>query len=279
MPDPSNVSYPLPFESATVMSPLIDISVDGHVHTRLCNHATGEMEEYVEMAVQRGLATIIFLEHLEAEILYHPRSWLEKAEFDAYFQEGARLKERYRGSIDVRLGVEAGYNREALPVLRDKLAQYPWDRIGLSCHFHRHDTTHLNLLSRRQESLARLAALGVDRVVTDYLDSLIEAVGVLDCNVLCHLDAVLRHYPGIRFTADHRQQIELLLDSMQAKGVALEINTSGFAYRGFPFPASWIIQGALARGIPLYAGSDAHQPGEVGRYFDQLPAYLEEIQD
>ena len=30
------------------MPPIIDIREDGHVHTRLCNHAIGEMEEYVE---------------------------------------------------------------------------------------------------------------------------------------------------------------------------------------------------------------------------------------
>ncbi len=50
------------------MTPLIDVSFDGHVHTRLCNHAVGEMAEYVEQAVQRGLTTIVFLEHLETAI-------------------------------------------------------------------------------------------------------------------------------------------------------------------------------------------------------------------
>ena len=31
---------------------------------------------------------------------------------------------------------------------------------------------------------------------------------------------------------------------------------------------------AVERGIPLSAGSDAHRPEDVGRYFDRLPAYL-----
>jgi histidinol-phosphatase (PHP family) len=256
---------------------LIDTTTDGHVHTRLCNHAEGEMEEYVEKAVQRGLTTIIFLEHLETGIQYHSRSWLEKDEFDYYFQEGLRLKQRYRGTINVQLGVEVGYNPAAVITLREKLAQYPWDRIGLSCHFHYHNGVHLNLLSRNQESLKRLGALGIDRIVTDYFNALIEAIEIIDCDVLCHLDAVLRHYPGIGFTEDHRRQIEKLLDGMKKKGVALEINTSGFDYRGAPFPAPWIIKNALERGLRLYAGSDAHQPADVGRYFDQLPEYLQTI--
>jgi hypothetical protein len=37
------------------MTPLIDITVAGHVHTRLCNHAVGEMGEYVGMDIQHGL--------------------------------------------------------------------------------------------------------------------------------------------------------------------------------------------------------------------------------
>ncbi len=259
------------------MQPLIDVTTDGHVHTRLCNHATGEMEEYVEKAVQRGLATITFLEHLEAEICYQPRSWLEKEDFDFYFQEGNRLKEQYRGVINVRLGVETGYNPEAVSSLRKKLAQYRWERIGLSCHFYRHGTLHFNLLSRRPETLEQMARIGIDQIVTAYFNALIEAVQEINCDVLCHLDAVLRHYPGIALNAEHRRQIETLLDRMQEKGVALEINTSGFDYRGFPFPAPWIITEAMKRGIPLSAGSDAHQPDAVGRYFNQLPEYLEKI--
>lgn len=256
------------------MTSFIDTSVDGHVHTRLCHHAVGEMEEYVEVAIQRGLATLIFLEHLETDIRYKPRSWLNDEDFAFYFEEGERLKQRYQGRIDVRLGMEVGVNSLALPAIRQRLAHYPVERVGLSCHFYSHGDLHLNLLSRRRQSLDLLAEIGADAVVDAYFDALIEAVALLDCDVLCHLDAVLRHLPGIQFNAYHRRQILALLDGMQARGVALEINTSGFDYRGSAFPAPWIVAEAMQRGIPLQAGSDAHQPSEVGRHFERLPDYL-----
>jgi len=259
------------------MTSLIDTTVDGHVHTRLCNHAIGEMEEYVEKAVQRGLGTIIFLEHLETDIRYQPRSWLDEEDFSYYFKEGARLKQCYQGRIEVRLGMEVGFNPAARETIKQRLAQYPVERVGLSCHFYRHGDAHLNLLSRRRQSLDLLASIGPDTVITSYFEALIEAVASMDCDVLCHLDAVLRHLPGIRFNEEHQRQILLLLDGMQAKGVALEINTSGFDYRGAAFPAPWIISEALQRGIPLLAGSDAHRPSEVARHFEQLPHYLAEI--
>lgn len=257
------------------MAPLIDTSIDGHVHTRLCKHAVGEMEQYVEQAVQRGLATIVFLEHLETAIEYQPSCWLDDEDFAYYYAEGARLKHRYQGVINIRLGVEMGFNPAAVESIRQRLARYPIERVGLSCHFHRHGEHHLNLLSRRRQSLDRLAAIGADAVITAYFETLIEAVATVDCDVLCHLDAVLRHLPGVTFTENHRHQIRHLLDQMQARGVALEINTSGFDYRGSAFPAPWIITEAITRGISLQAGSDAHHPSEVGRYFEQLPQYLE----
>jgi histidinol-phosphatase (PHP family) len=235
------------------------------------------MEEYVEKAVQRGLGTIIFLEHLETDIRYQPRSWLDEEDFSFYFKEGARLKQCYQGRIDVQLGMEVGFNPAARETIQQRLAQYPVERVGLSCHFYRHGDAHLNLLSRRRQSLDLLAAIGPDIVITTYFETLIEAVSSLDCDVLCHLDAVLRHLPDIRLNEEHQHQILQLLDAMQVKGVALEINTSGFDYRGTAFPSPWIITEALQRGITLQAGSDAHRPPEVARHFDQLPSYLDKI--
>jgi histidinol-phosphatase (PHP family) len=259
------------------MFSLIDTTFDGHVHTRLCHHAVGEMEDYVEQAVARGLHTICFLEHLETEIAYQPPCWLEDEDFAYYFSEGQRLKTLYRDRIDIRLGVEMGFNPLAVDSIHQRLARFPIERIGLSCHFHLHQGQHLNLLSRRRHSLDRLAALGMDAVIDTYFSTLSTALDTLDCDVLCHLDAVLRHLPGITFSDEHKSQISNLLDQLKDKGVALEINTSGFDYRGSAFPAPWIITEALKRGIPLQAGSDAHAPHEVGRHFKQLPNYLQQL--
>lgn len=256
------------------MTQLIDIREDGHVHTRLCNHAVGEMEEYVEQAIRRGLTRLVFLEHLETDIRYQPNSWLSDQDFALYFREGERLKQRYHGVIDIRLGAETGFNPEAAATIRQRLAGYPFERVGVSCHFHRHGDVHLNLLTRRQPGLDLFAAIGADAVITAYFNSLIEAVATLDGDVLCHLDAALRHLPGIRFNDSHMRQIEELLDGLRAKNMALEINSSGFDHRGVPFPASWIVASALRRGIPLRAGSDAHRPFDVGRHFERLPDFL-----
>lgn len=254
----------------------IDILRDCHVHTRLCNHATGEMEEYVIAAIDRGLREIVFLEHLEAGINYFERTWLSEEAFDYYFKEGDRLRSKYADRIQIGTGVELGYNPEHHSELLAKATARPWDRIGISCHFLQMPDTglHLNLLSRKRKNIALAQQFGPARLLKIYFDTLIEAVRKLPGTVLCHLDAALRYVPGLVFNDTHFQQIDVLLAAVKEKDMALEINTSGFAIRKEPFPARKILAIALKYDIPLQAGSDAHRPEDVGRFFENLPDYI-----
>lgn len=251
---------------------LPDLSLDGHVHTKLCNHAVGEMEEYVNSALAKNLHTIIFLEHLEVGIESPERTWLTETDFEYYFQEGCRLQEKYASSINIKLGVETGYNAVEIPRLREVLHAYPWDHRGLSHHFY-HDPLkgHINMVSRRPENISALEQIGPDKVLQSYFSGLARGVEELEIDVLCHLDAVLRHYPGLTLRQEHWKMIEKLLEVLATNHVALEINTSGFPIRGEPFPQPRIIESALRKNIRLIAGSDAHKPEQIARYFERLP--------
>lgn len=250
---------------------LIDTATDGHVHTRLCKHARGEMEEYVTSAINKNLRQLIFLEHLEEGISYFESTWLTDEDFAEYFREGRRLQGKYRGVIDIGLGVEVGYNPHRYPEILTRLAAHPWDRIGVSYHFFAQESRHLNMVSRQQVNLEALQAAGPEQVISTYFRTLREAVIQLPGTVLCHLDAVLRHLPGIRFTDEHYFLIGQLLDAVAEKKMAVEVNTSGYTIRNEQFPTVALLKETIARSIPLVAGSDAHRPKEVARYFERLP--------
>jgi histidinol-phosphatase (PHP family) len=255
----------------------IDLLLDGHIHTRLCNHAVGEMEEYVMAAMDKGLETIIFLEHLEKETFYFERTWLTDADFTYYFSEGKRLQEKYHGRLTIKLGVEIGFNPLAIDELREKIARYPWEHIGLSYHYYFTGKQHLNMVSRRRENLDMLAAIGTEKVITEYFSGLILALESLECDTICHLDAVMRHYPGLSFNTSHMRQIDKILEMISRKNMRLEINTSGFALRDEPYPGRDILKKAVEYEIPFQAGSDAHHPEQVGRYFERLPGLLAQL--
>jgi len=248
----------------------VDIPGDHHIHTRYCNHAKGEMEEYVLSAINKGLSAMTFLEHLESGIAYSHQTWLTPELFTKYFREGHRLQQRYADKIRIRLGVEVGYNPEAPAQLQKLIASFPFEHIGLSYHFIRRGDRHLNLLSSRKENINALLEAGTEALLNDYFQGLINACKEIPCDKVCHLDAALRHLSEICFTTHHLELINKLLQTMQRLNIALEINTAGFDIRSSPYPSYTIINQALSLDIPLIAGSDAHHPDQVARHFDLL---------
>jgi len=249
----------------------IDITTDGHVHTRLCHHAKGEMEEYVQAGIAVNLQKIVFLEHYETGVRYFETTWLTEEEFDYYHEEGRRLSDKYQGIIEVGTGVEVGANPDHLPETVDFLKKFTWDRIGLSYHYLKTDNDHVNVVSRRPASIALMEKIGVENVAATYFDGLKKALDVVPADVVCHLDAVMRHCSSFSFSEDHFARMGEILALMREKNVALEVNTSGFALRDEPFPSIRLLKEAQQMGVRLVAGSDAHRPEHVGRYFDRLP--------
>lgn len=236
----------------------------------------GTMEEYVLAGIRRNLHTICFLEHLETNILGYDRIWLTDREFDLYRDEGERLKARYKDAINIRLGVEAGFNPECPETIRRRLGQYDWDRIGISYHFLKIGERHYNLVSRSKECLAAFTSYGVEHTIHAYLDGVLQAITHLPGDLLCHLDAVLRHHRQVTFTADHEKKIETILQTLKIKKMALEVNASGFPVRGEPFPGRALLKKAIAAGVRLEAGSDSHHPDSVGNFLE-LASWLKTI--
>ncbi len=248
----------------------IDLSCDGHVHTKLCHHAVGEMVDYVEAALACGLAEIIFLEHFEAGINYHEATWLSADDFRFYHGECQQLAQRYEGRLRVGAGVEVGLNPQRLDEIREFICGHGWARVGLSYHYFEEKGQHINMLSRKQENLKRFAAIGHEKVLSRYFSDMLIAVKELQVDVVCHLDAPLRYCQGVKFATEHWYLIDEILAEMARKKIALEINTSGFAVRGEAFPNTMIIDRARRFGLTFVAGSDAHRPQDVGRFFDRL---------
>ena len=224
-------------------------------------------------ALGKNLDEIVFLEHLERGVIYFESTWLSNDDFRYYHEEGIQLKEKYRGKIKVGIGVEVGYNPQQCHELKDFLQQYAWDRVGISYHFLKINDRFVNMVSRKKSNLDLMEEIGLDAIIEQYYRGLHAAVELLDGTMVCHLDAVSRHHPLINQCNERPDLIQQLLDAIAAKKMAIEVNTSGFAIRDEPFPGRRWLREAMARNIPLVAGSDAHRPDDVGRYFDRLKDY------
>lgn len=251
---------------------------DGHVHTKLCLHASGEMDEYVQSAIDKGLHEIIFLEHMEEGIDAPYRSWLTEEDFDLFFYEIDRLKETYSTQITIQAGVELGYNPACPDKILKRLTARKWDKIGLSYHFFAiAGEQHINLLSRMKDNHDRARQIGIDIILKKYFTDIIKAVEIIPADTLCHLDAPLRHLQETDISGQYMDLSLELLRAVKAKGMNVEINTSGFKYRNDPFPSRNILQAAKEINLNYVLGSDAHAPKDVGRYFQEAENFLTKI--
>lgn len=79
--------------------------IDYHVHTSLCNHAVGSMEPCVRAAVDKGLATIYFLDHLTFHEAGRAKAMFP-GDVPMYLNAVRRLVSDYRERISVRVGLE-----------------------------------------------------------------------------------------------------------------------------------------------------------------------------
>ncbi len=248
---------------------MIDLLSDGHVHTKLCHHAFGEMEDYVKAGIAKGLRQLIFLDHFEIGISYFETTWLTADDFRIYRQEGQRLREKYKGHIGVGIGVEVGFNPDYIVETNRFIRAHDWARVGLSYHFMPVvGANHINMLSRKHANIQRISDYGHGQMLDDYYAGLLKAVKSIDADVVCHLDAGLRNSKNVVYEERHWGLIAEILQVMVGRKMALEINTSGYALRGEPFPRQRIIEMAQGLKLPLVLGSDAHKPEQVGRNFE-----------
>ena len=249
---------------------------DTHIHTSLCDHATGEMEEYVLAGIEKGLKKIIFLEHMEEGINCEHKTWLSEKDFDQYFAEGKKLQQQYGSQIDIGLGVECGFNPDASEKLKKRLQSRQWDQIGISCHFLKLEgtDTHINLFSRKEKYIQLALQEGVEKLLDRYFATLTRAVQFLPGTMICHLDGALRFVPQLQLTKSHYKQIAKLLSAAREKNMAVELNSSGYDIRREQFPNNRILEMVFSSKLACLFGSDAHRPQDVGRYFNDLKKLL-----
>jgi histidinol-phosphatase (PHP family) len=246
------------------------ITADHHMHTPLCKHATGPVEAYVERGIALGLSAVGFADH---NPLPHGRGAdvrMAESELDGYVRSVLDLRAKYRGRIQVLLGIEMDYVEGLEPYLERQVARYPWDYVIGAIHY----------LGRecRISSWPREFEGDTSSLYARYFELMRKMVRSGLCDIVAHFDVPKRsrRLPGIREMED----IANTLQEIQRAKLCLEINTSGFRHPELPSPQPYpdwpMIDQALALGIPLVISSDAHAPDQVGLKFAEVGDYLKQ---
>lgn len=240
--------------------------IDYHTHHERCGHAVGTLEEYVRQGIRIGLKQLGLSDHLPlihvnpAE--YYPEMAMPLEELPRYVEECLELKERYKGQIELRLGLEADYIEGYEERIRAILEPYPWDYLIGSVHF----LGEWDITDHRQVH----GWEGKDglEVYRQYYRAVRQSAASGIYDIIGHMDVIKRFGYGPD-TEEGRAEVRELergaLRQIAEAGIAMELNASGLSKPcAEMFPSRPVLEEALRLGIPLTLGSDAHDPLKLG---------------
>ncbi|MCX6139140.1 MAG: histidinol-phosphatase HisJ [Ignavibacteriales bacterium] len=240
--------------------------VDYHTHTDLCKHADGHLEDYIRHAVSIGLQQIGCSDHAPMPAGFDDEHRMNDEQFgQEYKPDLFALKERYRGTIDVKAGIEADFYPGTEAWTNSFLTATDFDYVIGSVHFlgewgfdnpvfvHKYDEQD------------------IDVVYQQYYDHIKRSAQAGLFDILGHCDLVKKfgHRPAGDLTAVLREVMSVVKQS----GMAVEINTSGLRKPVHEvYPGDAILSLVKELEIPVTIGSDAHTPADVGRDFETAKA-------
>ncbi len=232
---------------------------DYHMHTTLCNHASGKMEEYVERAIELGLAEIGFSEHMP--VMPEPHLCLSYDNLPFYIHRVKTLQDKYSGRIAIRLGGEIDMVPERYDEIETIIRTYDFDFIIGSIHY-LGDWPFDQVQYRdrfEREDLYEIYRRFFETVINASKSGLYDIAG--------HIDNLKRM--GYHPPEDVKDFYYRAAESFRDMNVAVEINTSGYDYpAGETYPSLEYLKILREYDIPVTLGSDSHKPSHVGRHFD-----------
>lgn len=247
---------------------------DTHTHCRHSHDSRQDPEELILKAIDKGLDYIALTDHYDGELTFLPEfDYIPQIDLDAHFKEVRMLKEKYKDKIQVGVGIECGYMKEANELYLNTLKNYDTDIIINSIHTIEYEDCYLpSYFEKRTKYQAYLVYL---QAVRESLDApyRYDSIG--------HIGYVIRKsiYDDISLEySDYKDLIDDILKNIIAKGKALEINTHSEG-TGLDFLPSVEITRRYKElgGELLTFGSDAHRFEHLCRGYDKAVEILRSL--
>lgn len=221
--------------------------VNLHTHTPRCRHARGSERDYIETALRAGMEVLGFSDH--APILfpdsYYSTMRMYPEQTADYVETLLRLREEYRGQIEIPIGFELEYYPDLFGPTLEFLSRFPVDYLILGQHYLGNEVGSAYVASGTEDP-ALLRA---------YVDQCCAGLDTGRYTYLAHPDVFL-------FTGDaaiYESEMERLCRKALETDTPLELNLLGAGtHRHYPDERFWAIAGRV--GCAAVLGSDAHKP-------------------
>lgn len=235
--------------------------VDLHNHTTLCNHATGNIEQYIKRAIELKIDIYGFSDH--APMNFEPEYRMDLSQMEKYETSVLNIKDRYKDKIDILLGYEVDYMSSKIymedKVLKNKNIDY---LIG-SVHF----------LDRwgfdNPEYIKGYKTKDIDTIYIDYFKAIEDMVKTNYFDIVGHLDLikVFNFLPK----KDIKSIAHNALKQIKKSNMVLEINSAGLRKPvKEQYPSRQLLELAFELDIPITFSSDAHSVSQIGYGYDEV---------
>ena len=225
------------------------------------------MELEIQKAIKLGIDELCFTEHSDYDVAN-----VINCDYDAYFEELEKMKEKYKDQITLRSGNEFGIQTHTTKAYEETFRKYLFDFIILSCH------QVENKEYWRQEPQEGKTQLEYNR---RYYQEILDVVKIYkDYSILGHLDVIKRYDKQGEIEFEKiKDLIEEIFEIVIADGKGIELNTSSYAYNlKSLMPSKEILKLYYDMGGKIITiGSDAHDADRIGDRVLQSQKILKEI--
>ena len=235
---------------------------DYHMHTPLCQHASGEPVEYARQAVAVGLTEIGFADHSPMMRDDFDNWRMRNDQLDEYVAK-VRLAQKTFPELTIRLALEVDFLPGHEEWIRQLAGRHSWDYFIGSVHYIS-ESWDIDNPAKLSEWKKRDAY----EVWKAYFERLTLAAESKLFDIIGHADLPKKF--GIRPGQDCTSLYIQFLDAAAKAGCAVELNTAGLRKDCREiYPSRQILELAYQKAVPISFGSDAHAPGEVGMNFTE----------
>ena len=227
-----------------------------HTHTVYCD-GNDTPEALVLEAIRLGCPSIGFSGHSFTE--FDQSYCMSRERTEEYKREVRALKEKYRGQIEILLGVEQDYYSE------EPTDEY--DYVIGSVHYILKDGVYLTVdWTREQQEEDVKIYYGGDfyAYAEDYYKIVADIYRKTKCDIVGHFDLITKFNQddALFDTKDERYRNAALaaVRALLKKSAAFEINTGAIArgLRTEPYPAKFILDEIYREGGEVLITSDCH---------------------
>ena len=241
------------------------MKVDLHNHTKLCNHAEGEIDDFIEAAVKKDIKVFGFSDHAPMEFDKEYR--MNLSQMTLYERNVKEAKERFKDRIEILLGYEVDF----LPgFIKERVLNAKVDYLIGSVHF-------LGSWGfDNPEFIGEYKNKDIDKIYQDYFDAIEQMAKSNLFNIVGHFDLIKVF--NFRPKKDVRILAKNALKAIKKSNMVLEISTAGLRKPVKElYPSRELLEVAYELNIPITFASDAHRVEDVGYKLEFAQKVAKEI--